>query len=108
MTILIEKLSFEAVLGILEHERTNPQPLLIDCRIEYPYAPGSFIDYADVAFLIESTMKTEQFELVETALEFLTGLLKTTYPQMSGLDLTIRKPSILPNCTVGVQKNSIF
>jgi dihydroneopterin aldolase len=53
-------------------------------------------------------MKKEQFELVETALESLSQIIKSDFPLIQSLTLTIRKPDILPNCTVGVQKNFIF
>lgn len=108
MKILIENLTFEAIIGILDFERTAPQRVVIDAIIEYSYTQERFINYAEVAQQIESTMKKEQFELVETALEYLSQILKSNFPLIQSLTLTIRKPDILPNCTVGVQKNFIF
>jgi dihydroneopterin aldolase len=108
MTILIENLTFDTVIGILEHERTTPQRVQIDCTIDYSYTSTLFINYADVARMIEDTMKTEKFELIETALEVLGVTLKKHFPLIETLLLTIRKPDILQNCTVGVQKNFIF
>lgn len=108
MKILIEDLTFETIIGILDHERTSAQQVRIDCTIEYPYANGDFINYAEVAQIIEKTMKTEKFELIETALDVLGIMLKQHFPLIETLSLTIRKPDILPNCTVGVQKNFIF
>lgn len=102
MTILIEDLSFDTIIGILEHERLNPQNVRIDCIIDYPYHPNRFINYAEVASLIELTMKTERFELIETALDTLAAKLQHAFPSISTLTLTIRKPDILSNCTVGV------
>lgn len=108
MKILIENLTFETIIGILDHERTSAQQVRIDCTIEYPYANSDFINYAEVAQIIENTMKTEKFELIETAVSVLGTTLKNNFSLIQTLSLTIRKPNILPNCTVGVQKNFIF
>lgn len=108
MKILIENLTFDTIIGILEHERTNPQRVQIDCIIEYSYRNGDFINYAEVAHVIEHTMNFERFELIETALETIGALLKIHFSLIQTILLTIRKPDILPNCTVSVQKNFIF
>jgi dihydroneopterin aldolase len=108
MTIIIEDLTFQTILGILEHERINRQEIRIDCIIDYPYSQGNFINYADIAVHIETTMEREQFELIETALEVISVSLKAAFPLISTLSLTIRKPNILQNCIVGVQNHFIF
>lgn len=108
MRILIENLTFETIIGILEFERTTPQRVVIDAVIDYTYHQEDFINYAEIVERIESTMHKKQFELVETALEYLSQILKSDFPLIQSLTLTIRKPDILPNCTVGVQKNFIF
>ena len=108
MTIRIEKLTFETMIGILDFERTTPQRVVVDAIIDYTYSQEHFINYAEVAQWIEETMNAQQFELIETALEELAHLLKSHFTSIETLTLTIRKPDILPNCTVGVQKNFIF
>ena len=102
MKILIENLTFDTIIGILEHERTSAQQVRIDCTIDYPYAEGNFINYAEVTHLIEMTMQDEQFELIETALDVLGTTLKHHFPLIEELTLSIRKPNILPHCSVGV------
>ena len=108
MKILIENLTFDTIIGILDYERITPQRVQIDCTIDYSYTSTYFINYAEVVHLIEHTMQTEKFELIETALDELGATLKNKFPLIQTLLLTIRKPDILPNCTVGVQKNFIF
>jgi dihydroneopterin aldolase len=108
MTILIENLTFETIIGILDFERTSLQKVSIDCIINYHYNATEFINYADVSNLIEMTMHTQKFELVETALETLSVVLKKSFPLIDELTLTLRKPNILQNCTVGVQNNYCF
>ncbi len=102
MKILIENLTFETIIGILDHERTSAQQVQIDCTIDYPYSEGNFINYAEVTQLIETTMRDGQFELIETALDVLGTTLKHNFPLIEELTLSIRKPDILPHCTVGV------
>lgn len=108
MTILIENLTFETIIGILDFERITPQRISIDCSINYHYSDNKFINYADVSALIEETMHTQKFELIETALETLSVDLKKTFPLIDELTLTLRKPNILQNCTVGVQNHFVF
>jgi len=108
MKILIEDLTFEAILGILDFERTAPQRIRIECIIDYTYIGGKFINYADVADCIKQTMQDQKFELIETALETLASTLKEQFPLIEALSLTIRKPDILASCTVGIKQNFIF
>jgi dihydroneopterin aldolase len=108
MKILIENLTFDTIIGILDFERLTPQKVHIDCIIDYSYTHGDYINYADVAYIIQMTMEKEQFKLIETALEILSITLKNHFSLIHSLSLTIRKPDILPNCIVGVQKNFIF
>lgn len=108
MTILIENLTFESIIGILESERVTPQKVLIDCIIDYDYSHNNFINYADVAMHIQKSVQKEQFFLIEEALESLASSLKKEFAPLHTLSLTLRKPDILQNCTVGVQKSFIF
>lgn len=108
MRILIEDLTFKTILGILPHERTTPQNIRIDCTIDYAYSDKQFINYADVAADIIQIMDNARFELIETALNVLASTLKEHFPLIDVLDLSIRKPDILPHCTVGVYHRFIF
>jgi dihydroneopterin aldolase len=108
MKILIENLTFFTIIGILENERTTLQRVIVNCVIEYTYSQKQFINYAHVSDFIEKQMNTKKFELLEEALESLSQSLKQSFPSIETLDLTIYKPNILPNCTVGVQKNFNF
>jgi 7,8-dihydroneopterin aldolase/epimerase/oxygenase len=102
MKILIENLTFDTIIGILNHERLTPQTVQIDCIIDYHYTHNFFINYADVTQLLQKIMEKEKFELIEEALKELTKALKEAFPRIHSLTLTIRKPNILHNCSVGV------
>ena len=108
MTIMIECLEFETILGLLEHERITPQRVMVDCIVDYRYEPGSFVDYAQAAALIESLMLEGRFELIEEALHTIASRLKQTFPSIETIDLSIRKLDILPSCTVGARNRFVF
>ncbi len=101
MTINIDALAFECIIGILDFERHTPQKVLVDTKITYTYN-NKFIDYAQVAEHIKTAMKKYQFKLIEEALISLQNSLKYEFPQIKSLSLTISKPDILPDCRVSV------
>ena len=101
MTIFIEDLKFQTIIGILDFERTTPQDVIINIEITYTYK-DTFINYAEVASLIKSDMKKNKYHLIEDALKALGTKLKEKFPAIEKLSLKITKPSILPDCKVSV------
>ncbi|WP_200762575.1 dihydroneopterin aldolase [Nitrosophilus alvini] len=101
MKILINDLSFNAIIGVLERERVSPQRVIMDIEIEYDFKEN-YIDYAEVAKMVKKHIIEEKFKLIETALQSLAEKLKTEYPQIKNLKLTLKKPDILPDCSVGI------
>ena len=108
MTIEIEALTFETIIGILDFERLTPQRVVVTCHIEYNYTQTDFIDYAQVAQHIESTCKSEKFELLEEALRHLSQTLKRSFEPIKKLYLKVEKPDILPNCTVSLSETYLY
>lgn len=108
MTIEIRELAFECIIGILDFERVTPQNVIVDAAIMYNYAPGTFLDYAAVAERIKTEMIAHRFELIEEALRTLSETLKSDFPAIKQLHLSISKPDILPDCRVSVSLKSIF
>jgi len=108
MTIHIENLTFDVIIGLLDFERDRPQRIIINLEAFYEYKEGQFIDYADMVLLLENELKEKQYELLEEALLGLKELLSTTYPQLQTLFLKISKPDILPQCTVSLSKTWNF
>jgi dihydroneopterin aldolase len=104
MTIHIEDLTFDVIIGLLDFERDRPQRIIINLEASYEYEEGQFIDYADMVLLIENELKEKRYELLEDALLGLKELLSTTYPQLQTLFLKISKPDILSQCTVSLSK----
>ena len=48
MTIHIEALTINAIIGILDFERSSKQKVIIETKINYNYTENQFIDYAMV------------------------------------------------------------
>jgi len=108
MTIHIEALTFDVIIGLLDFERDRPQRVIIDLEASYDYKDDVFIDYAAMVTLIKEDLKVKRHELLENALLSLKALLYTTYPQLQTLVLKISKPDILPECNVSLSKTWNF
>jgi len=102
MTIHIEALTFDVIIGLLDFERDRPQQVIIDLEASYHYKDGIFIDYADMVCLIQNELKEKRYELLEEALLGVKNILCTTYPQLKTLTLKISKPNILSQCNVAL------
>ena len=108
MTIHIEDLTFDVIIGLLDFERDRPQRVIINLEASYDYSDNKFIDYADMVLLIQNELKEKRYELLENALLGLKDILYTTYPHLKTLSLKISKPDILPECTVSLSKTWDF
>ncbi len=107
MTIRIEALTFDALIGILDFERLEPQRVRIDAEIGYTYR-GDYIDYAEAAELIKTLIREGRFGLLEDALEALKKGMKARFPLIETLTLRIAKPDILSDCTVTLEASYKF
>ncbi len=105
MRISIEELRFSCIIGILDFERTTPQEVIIDLHFDYLYE-DDFIDYAEVVAMLKKMMIQNKYKLIEDALLDIDATLKKKYNNISSIELKITKPSILPDCRVGVTHKS--
>jgi dihydroneopterin aldolase len=108
MTIHIEDLTFDVIIGLLDFERDKPQRVIINLEASYDYSDDKFIDYADMVILIQNKLKEERYKLLENALLGLKVILYTTYPQLNTLAIKISKPDILSDCIVSLSKTWEF
>lgn len=108
MTVHIEALTLDVIIGLLDFERDRPQRVLLDLKATYPYDNDTFMNYADMVETITYTLTKGKFELLEDALLALKHQLHTEYPQMETLSLKIAKPDILPYCTVALSEEWNF
>jgi len=108
MTIHIEALTLDVIIGLLDFEREHTQRVVIEMEAEYTYREENFIDYADIVMLIENALKEKRYELLEEALLGLKSLIVTAYPQIESLRLKITKPDILPQCHVALSHHWVL
>lgn len=109
ITLHIENLSFEAIMGILESERQTPQSILIEARLDYAYFPnGAFLNYVEICEFIIHHIQLNAYELIESALLQLSSALKAAFPHIKGLYICIKKPQILSPYVVGASIEKIF
>ena len=108
MTIHIDALQFNVIIGLLDFERDRPQRVIIDLAASYDYKNEHFINYADMVLLIQEELKEKRYELLEEALLGLKNKLYTTYPQLKTLKLKIAKPDILAECSVALSHSWEF
>ena len=104
MTIHVEDLKFQCIIGILDFERTKPQDVIVNLTIDYDNKNG-FINYADIVQIIKENMIKSEFLLIEDALDYLNLKLFKEFSSIKSLDLKITKPSILPDCKVSVSNH---
>ena len=105
MTIHIDDLSFDAILGVLDTERRIKQNIVISLKLLYEYDDRSgYIDYSEIVSLIKDHIQTVRYRLLEEAVTGLKNLLFEHYPAAKELHIKISKPDILPECTVSVSE----
>jgi dihydroneopterin aldolase len=104
MTIHIENLKFQCIIGILDFERKTPQDVVINAIIKYKYK-NRFINYADIVQIIKTLMIEENFLLLEDAIEQISLHLLKNYKQIKKIKLKITKPSILSDCQVSISNS---
>jgi len=108
MTIHIEKLTFDVIIGILDFERDKAQKIIVDLEASYKYSKANFIDYADIVMLIQNELKEKRYNLLEDALLGLKNLIYSTYPGFDSLSIKISKPNVLPECSVALSNTWKF
>jgi dihydroneopterin aldolase len=108
MTIHIDSLEFDVIIGLLDFERDRPQRVIIDLEASYNYSSENFINYADIVSLIQKELKEKRYELLEEALLGLKNILHLDYPQLKTLKVKISKPDILPECSVALSNSWEF
>ncbi len=102
-TIYIEDLKIDAVIGLLDHERLSPQPIVVKCKIKYIKDKEQFINYAEVVSMIKKMLVEEKYILIEDALEDIIKALAKKFKQIKSIKLKLFKPEILDNCIVSVE-----
>jgi len=105
LTVNINNLEVECIIGILEEERKKPQKVIVDISFKYFYQKKEkkFIDYNEVINLVTKILVEKNFELIEDAILYIKKALKSNF-YIKDLDLKITKPDAIPNAIVSIQK----
>ncbi|BDQ28439.1 dihydroneopterin aldolase [Helicobacter ailurogastricus] len=108
MTLSIQDYQIDAVIGLLEGEQKAPQPLIVDLRVEYTYNPPNYLDYIDILEVVQNKLATTHYTLLEEALSEITKWLKTCFPAITQIDMSIKKPQACQRALVGASLQVSF
>lgn len=107
--IHLQGLRFRANLGVLDFERTGPQPIQVDAQVNLGAMPvvardadiGHVLDYRRVRAAILDECTAEHTDLVEALLGKLSNRLMSL-PGVVGVRLKLTKLEIFPDCEVSI------
>ena len=106
-------LRFDSNLGILDHEKTAPQPIQVDAKLNQgpqPLLPhdddiGHVLDYRKVRQIIIDECTAEHVNLLETLIGKLVHRL-LQLPGVLGVRVRIAKLEIFDDCEVAIRMES--
>ena len=108
MIITIKHFQVEAIIGILEHERTAKQRIIVDSKIWYDSNHVSlihgFLDYVSVLQHIQILLCEKHYTVLECALQDIAYQSFLSFPSITKITLKIQKPDIYKNCLIGVKQ----
>ena len=108
--LTLNGLRFDANLGILEHEKTAPQPIQVDAELNLgtqPLMPSDddinhVLDYRKVRQIIITECTAEHVNLLETLIGKLAHRLMLL-PGVLGVRVKIAKLEIFDDCEVAIR-----
>jgi len=106
----LEGLRFDANLGILDHEKNGPQPILVDAQLNLGTQPllprdddiGHVLDYRKVRRIIIDECTAEHVNLLESLIGKL-ALRLMQLPGVVGVRVRIVKLEIFDDCEVAIR-----
>ena len=109
-TLTLTGLRFDASLGILEHEKNQPQPIQVDAELNLgtqPLSPSDddishVLDYRKVRQIIINECTAEHVNLLESLIGKLAHRLMGL-PSVLGVRVTIAKLAIFDDCEVAIR-----
>ena len=109
-TLTLTGLRFDANLGILEHEKRDPQPIQVDAELNQGFQPllpsdddiNHVLDYRKVRQIIIAECTAEHVNLLETLIGKLSHRLMQL-PGVLGVRVKIAKLEIFEDCEVAIR-----
>ena len=93
----------DCVVGVYEHERAQPQPIIMDIELDYDFGAAAAsdsvsdtVDYDQVAQGVATLAGDRKFRLIETMGEETAAMLLASHPSVHAVRLEIRKPNAAP------------
>ena len=90
--ITLRAMRFHALIGILEHERTVPQPLEVDLTVRCA-ADAGILDYRRLYDLVESVVSSGPIDYLETVADRITRIALED-PRVHQARVAVRKPHV--------------
>ncbi|NHU85626.1 dihydroneopterin aldolase [Kocuria sp. JC486] len=85
--------------GVLEEEKRNGQPFVVDAVLHLDLAPAARTDeltetvhYGEIAELIHAEIESKPVDLIETLADRTARLILERYPAIQLVELTVNKP----------------
>ena len=103
VSILIEDLKIQTIIGVLESERKSPQTLIINAKLDYFYQK-EYLDYTKIVDFLMTTIQNQKYGLLEDAIEDLAQKLSVAFPTLARFSIKLQKPDILSSCVIGIQQ----
>src|SRR5438270_12887757 len=111
--LTLEGLRFDANLGILEHEKTAPRPIMVDAELNIgaqPLLPSDddithVLDYRKVRRIIIDECTAEHVNLLESLIGKVANRLMQL-PGVVGVRVRIAKLKIFDDCEVAIRVES--
>ena len=108
--LILTGLRFDANLGILDHERTAPQPIQVDAELNQGHQPllphdddiTHVLDYRKVRQIIIDECRAEHVNLLESLIGKLSNRLMQL-PGVIGVRVKIAKLEIFDDCEVAIR-----
>ena len=99
----LKSLQVDCIVGVYEHERQQPQSVVLDIDLDYDFAAAAgsdaiadALDYDGVVSGITELLQRRAFQLIETMAEETAAMLLERLAQVRTVRLDIRKPSAVP------------
>lgn len=94
--IFVEGLTVETVIGVYDHERAAPQPLVLsvslECDVDARDELGGTVDYAAVVEALKAFVVQRRDGLLETLAEECVAMLHRQFSKARAIGLRIDKP----------------
>jgi dihydroneopterin aldolase len=100
--LYVDSLVVDCIVGMFESERSEPQPLVVDVRVEVDTRSagangriGATVDYDRLAAEIQALLSFRRYRLLEMAAHETCAMIFGLHAAVESIDLRLRKPHAL-------------